>query len=151
MSISTRSTRCCSSRRTACAPSSASITSRPKDCNISAPIMRLTMLSSTSSTTPDSGPLPSSVAKSESCAGGSGARGRLSVKRKRDPAPTRLSTSMRPPMASMMRWLIASPRPVPPRSRELVLSTWWKGWNTRSSAAVGMPMPVSSTTKCRRT
>jgi hypothetical protein len=31
-----------------------------------------------------------------------------------EPAPCSLSTVMSPPMARAMRWLIASPRPVPP-------------------------------------
>ena len=50
-------------------------------------------------------------------------------------------------MACTMRWLMAKPSPVPPRRRERVLSTWWKGWKTCVSDSGAMPMPVSSTTK----
>ena len=39
-----------------------------------------------------------------------------------EPAPTRLSTSIRPPCASAITWLIASPSPVPPTSRLLAWS-----------------------------
>jgi hypothetical protein len=44
-------------------------------------------------------------------------------KKKREPAPTWLSTQMRPPWASTMCRAMESPSPVPPTSRERAAST----------------------------
>jgi len=52
-------------------------------------------------------------------------------------------------MSSTSRLLIASPRPVPPNSRVVELSTWLNDRNSRSCFSGGMPRPVSATVKCR--
>ena len=114
--------------------------------------MRLTTLSSTSITTPPSGWLPSRLPKSDSGSGDGMEHERAKYRSKlnTEPTPTRLVTVISPPMACTIRWLMAKPSPVPPRRRERVLSTWWKGWKTCVSDSGAMPMPVSSTTKRTR-
>ena len=62
-----------------------------------------------------------------------------------EPCPASDSTPMRPPIRSMMRLEIASPRPVPPYRRVVEASAWLKAWNRRSCADWAMPMPVSRT------
>jgi len=47
-----------------------------------------------------------------------------------DPLPGSLATVIAPPMSWQNRWLMASPRPVPPYVRVVVASTCEKGWNS---------------------
>ncbi len=63
------------------------------------------------------------------------------------PAPSSLSTQMRPPWPSTIVRQIARPRPVPPLSRESDASTCWKRPKIESSLSAGMPRPWSITSK----
>src|SRR5437773_7133576 len=67
------------------------------------------------------------------------------VKKKVDPLPSSLSTQIRPPCISTSRFVMLSPRPVPPNSRVIAASTWRNSANTFSTSSLGMPMPVSLT------
>ena len=46
-----------------------------------------------------------------------------------------------------MRWLMASPSPVPPYFRVVEVSAWVKAWNKRLRCCSSMPIPVSVTDK----
>jgi hypothetical protein len=45
------------------------------------------------------------------------------------PAPTWLLTWISPPIILTSRWLIASPKPVPPYFRGVELSAWQERWD----------------------
>lgn len=47
------------------------------------------------------------------------------------PWPGTLRAPIVPPINRTIRRQIASPRPVPPKRRVVVESTWMKGWNSR--------------------
>ena len=61
------------------------------------------------------------------------------------PSPGTLSTAIAPPMCSISRQLMASPRSMPPNLREIEPATWLNSWNSLGSASAGVPMPVSLT------
>ena len=65
------------------------------------------------------------------------------------PRPASDSKLRSPPISRASRRLIASPRPVPPYFREVELSAWVNGWNSRACCSGGMPMPVSRTANTR--
>src|SRR5581483_1592523 len=77
-----------------------------------------------------------------------GCSGRIT--RKAVPAPTRVSTSIRPSWSATMPWAMASPSPVPCPGGLVVK----KGSNTRGSTCSGMPGPwswkVTSTSRALR-
>ena len=75
----------------------------------------------------------------------------MAVKWKRLPFPGSLSTQIRPPISSTSSMVIASPRPVPPKRREVELSAWLKASKTSRCFSGGMPIPVSETSTCRVT
>ncbi len=73
------------------------------------------------------------------------------VKWKLEPLPGPVaSTHIVPPISSASRLLMASPSPVPPYLRVVVLSAWLKLWNSLALPASLKPMPVSRTVKCRQ-
>src|SRR5262249_21160060 len=55
-----------------------------------------------------------------------------------EPFPGSLSGQIRPPMSSLSRLLIASPKPVPPYRRVVETSTWLKTLNRRSNRSFGV-------------
>jgi len=61
------------------------------------------------------------------------------------PFPFSLSTSTRPPSLSTIRWVIASPRPVPPAA--FPASTCLKGSKISANSSGLIPTPVSTTSK----
>ncbi len=63
------------------------------------------------------------------------------------PVPSSLATPQSPPMSATSWLLIASPRPVPPYSRDVDVSAWTNGWKIRPSLSGAMPSPVSETSK----
>jgi hypothetical protein len=72
------------------------------------------------------------------------AAGARTVKQKLLPCPgPALSTPIVPPISSTNRLLIASPRPVPPYLRVVLLSAWLNFWNNRDRPSLLRPMPVS--------
>ena len=111
--------RCASS---ACTPSAASTTSMPSDCSISSRDHAVDRVvfddehrAAERRRRVSRPPIAESV-------GSVRHRRRVDLEGQREAeassrAPGWLSTSMRPPIASTMRWLIARPRPVPPRRR----------------------------------
>src|SRR5262249_28837185 len=68
-----------------------------------------------------------------------------SVKVKVEPWPGCDSTQILPPCISMMRFDMASPKPVPPFLRVMALSACWNSWNSLAWSAAEMPGPVSRT------
>ena len=60
-----------------------------------------------------------------------------------------LSTSISPPISSMSRRQMTSPRPVPPKRRVVEPSAWLKGWKRRVHASGEIPIPVSRTSTRR--
>ena len=70
---------------------------------------------------------------------------------KRLPMPARLSTPIRPPIASTRRLQIARPSPEPPNRRRTDPSAWANGRKRIACCEGGMPMPVSRTSKRSRT
>ncbi len=108
---------------------------------------RLVGLSSTSrARRPSSTGGPSSSAAS---ALGS-AMGAESSSQKVEPSPSRLTKPTPPSISSARRRVMASPRPEPPKRREVEPSACWNRRNRAAWAASGMPMPVSSISKRRR-
>lgn len=46
---------------------------------------------------------------------------------------------------------IERPRPLPPYTRDIETSAWWKGWKSEGTVSAAIPMPVSVTSHCSRT
>jgi hypothetical protein len=105
---------------------------------------RLLALSSTIRTRlpASSGCSPSAAARSKASTSSA-----TIVKWNVEPFPGSLSAQIRPPMSSLSRLLMASPKPVPPYRRVVETSTWLKTLNRRSNRSFGMPIPVSRTAK----
>src|SRR5438034_2335983 len=66
------------------------------------------------------------------------------------PVPGVLMTPIAPPIASISRLEIASPKPVPPKRRLMLASPCENSLNSRPLAESGMPIPVSVTANRRR-
>ena len=69
----------------------------------------------------------------------------LTVKEKVEPAPSTLSTQMRPPKSSTSFLLIDRPSPVPPKSRTVDTSPCSKAANSLALLVSLIPTPESST------
>ena len=134
-----------SSAASAAKPSSASSTRISQLLRISSRILRLIAWSSTTSTR-----IPCTSAGSLRRAGWSPSPKRA-VKRNVLPTPSPLSTQMRPRIISTSCCEIARPKPVPPKRREVELSTWLKESKICACLSGGMPIPVSRTEICNST
>ena len=100
-------------------------------------------LSSTTSTLRSAG-ASDAASSSATCSPASNSR----LKLKLLPLPGVLSTSICPPMPWVSCWEMASPSPVPPYCRVMVLSAWEKDLNNRACCSSFMPIPLSRTSKC---
>ena len=155
MSIRTRSKSFSPSRRMASWPFSTTSAITPRSPRISSTISWLKRLSSASSTrippgntgatkSPEICPtVASSLARVGSSAIASG-----SVNWKTLPAPTVLSTQIRPPIMPTSCREMARPRPVPPYFLAVEVSACEKAWKSLPICSCVNPMPVSATEKC---
>ncbi len=74
-----------------------------------------------------------------------GASGSVMRKRNRLPSPGTLESASSPPIRATRRWLMARPRPVPPKRRVVDASACVKALKMRAWCSAAMPMPVSRT------
>ena len=144
-----------SNARTASAPVDAARTSAPAMASTSVAISRLSSLSSATMTRlPEKSyetPSPcvrdrAANASSHVAAPSPEARPNGTSTVKVDPFPTSLDNDIRPPIISVNRFVMARPRPVPPRLHE-DSSPCSKDENIRSRFSGLMPQPVSVTEK----
>ena len=82
-------------------------------------------------------------------AGSAVGQARRTVKWKRLPWPTSLSTQIRPSISATSRAAMASPSPVPPWRRVVELSACSNISKITGRFSSGMPIPVSLTAKCK--
>ncbi len=123
-------------------PFSAQTTSQPKRTNKPIATLRLTALSSTSSSVV---PVKSRLGDGGSVLDTGSAAIKGNSHQKVLPWPNWLFTPNRPCMASLNRLQIASPSPVPPNRRATDSSACWKGSNRRCCCCSLRPQPVSQT------
>ncbi len=129
-------------------PASTVVGRAPQWIRISSRIRRLVALSSTTST---GRPPKRGWTCSPRHVSTSGWGSKRAVKWKVLPRPTSLSTQIRPPISATSWAEIAKPSPVPPYQRVIDPSACANGSKMTCCFSGGMPMPVSTTAKCRPT